>query len=173
MTSRLGRYKAPQNFAELVSSAAELRGPRGKESIRVHEAWREPGILMARQGGKYYLVDEGLRSTLAGHVFVAELRAAISSETGIFIWPVRDNDETLKRAADTAVTQWTTVVWTNAEKTYKVDKATHEHSEPEWGDEKINAALDVAIVGRILSDPEDDTVKAILAKKKRAKKSPS
>ena len=170
MASPLGRCKAPENFAEVASAAAELRGPRGNESVRVHEAWREPGILMARHGGKYYLVDEGLRSTLAGHVFVAELRAAISSETGIFIWPIRDKDETLKRAADTAVTQWTTVVWTNAEKTYKVAKASQEHPEPAWDEAKINAALDVAIVGRILSDPEDATVKAILAKKKRSKK---
>jgi hypothetical protein len=170
MASKLDRFKAPQNFAELVSSKAELRGPRGNEDIRVHESWREPGLLMARHGGKHYLVDENLRSVLAGHVFMAELRAAISSETGLFIWPVRDNDKALQEAAETAVKQWTTVVWSNAEKTHKVDKATKEHPDPEWSDEKINAALDTAIVGRILTDPEDETVKLILAKKKRGQK---
>jgi len=125
---------------------------------------------MARLGGKYYLVDEGLRLTLAGHVFVAGLHAAISSETGIFIWPVRDDDKALKEAADTAVKQWTTVVWSNAEKTHKVEKAPKEHPDPEWSDEKINAALNTAIAGRILTDPEDEAVKAILAKKRRKAK---
>lgn len=168
--SKLDRFKAPQNFAELASSKAELRGPRGSEDFRVSETWREPGLLMARQGGKYYLVDENLRSTLAGHMFVADLRAAMSSATGIFFWPVRTDDKILKDAADAAIKQWTTVTWSNAEKTHKVEKATQKHPDPDWSDEKINAALDTAIVGRILTDPDSEVVKSILAKKKRGTK---
>ena len=42
-------------------------------------------MLMVRHNSKFYLVNENLRSILTGHVFLAELRAAMSSETGLYL----------------------------------------------------------------------------------------
>jgi hypothetical protein len=161
------RYKAPKHSG---GTPPELRSPRSEEDIRVHATWRYPGLAMAKASGKFFVVDQDVHAVLAGRMFTCELRAAVSSKGEVFVWPIKDDDTAQKDAAEKAVSEWIRVAWNTNAKTHEVKPAAEQHGEPQWPFETFDQVLDVAIVGRILSDPEAETVKSILAKKKRTKK---
>ena len=167
MSIVLNRLQAPENFLQLYSSAAELRGPRGNEDIRVHSSWRLPSVVMVKLSGKLYVVDQDLHSQLAGHMFTCELRAAFSNKGGEFVWAVRDSVDTLKAAADSAVANWIRVNWDSKEKSYKVEQVTEVHAEPVWNFARFEDLLDVAVKNRILNQPDHEVVQAVLQKKKK------
>ncbi len=171
-SSNFDRCQAPPGFAELVGSKTELRGPRGKEHVRTHKSWRKPPAVMVRHSGKFFLVDQDLHATLGGRAFVAEVRCAFSSKTGLFFWPVPVGDDVLQKAAEAAVNNWMSVVWINDKKEYTVEKSAEKHSEPDWSDATIDAAFEAAIGGRILTKVEDDVIQAVLKKKLKAKPKP-
>ncbi len=171
-SSSFDRCTAPPGFAELVGSKAELRGPRGKEHVRVHKTWRKPPAVLVRHSGKFFPVDQDLHATLGGRAFVAEVRCAFSSKTGLFFWPVPVGDDVLQKAAEAAVKSWMSIVWINDEKKYKVEKSAEKHPDPEWSDATIDAAFEAAIGGRILTKVEDDVIQAVLKKKLKAKPKP-
>jgi hypothetical protein len=172
MAINIAQFQVPQGETELLSSKVELRGPRGEESVKVHETWRVSSVAMVRHKSRYYIVDPGLRPVLAGHWFAAELRAACSSVDGLFIWPVhtvRTGDETVEKAADAAVREWTRVTWITKDKNYAIE-AGGEHDEPAWSETKFENLLESALNGRILSNAEDEIVQAIRKKKVQVKK---
>jgi hypothetical protein len=169
MANSFDRCQAPPGFAELVGSKAELRGPRGKEHVRVHKSWRKPAAVMVRHSGKFHLVDQDLHATLGGRAFAAEVRCAFSSKTGLFFWPVPVGDDVLQKAAEAAVKSWMSIVWINDKKEYNVEKSAEKLPDPDWSVATIDAAFEAAIGGRILSKAEDDVVQAILKKKLKAK----
>ena len=164
----IATYQVPQGETELLSSRIELRGPRGEEDVRVHKTLRAPSIAMVRHQSKSYVVDPSLRSILAGHWFVAELRVACSSTAGFFIWPIRAGDETVQKAADATVEGWTRVTWSTKDKDYTIE-AGGEHDEPNWSDVKFEDLLEAALNGRILSDADNEIVQAIRKKKVQIK----
>ena len=170
MAIDINRLKAPENFEKVSDSAVELRSPRGNEDVRVHASWHSVPLVVVKLSGKFYVVDQDLFSTLSKHTFKCELRAACSSETGVFVWPVRDDEETLKQAADQAVGEWTRVVWQTSQKTYTVAKATEKHPEPVWNFTQFDDLLDVVLTDRYLVQPDHEVVQKILAKKKRKAK---
>jgi hypothetical protein len=167
-TINIANYQVPQGETELLSSKVELRGPRGEEDVRVHKTWRAPSVAMVRHASKFYVVDPVLRPVLAGHWFVAELRCAYSSEGGFFVWPVRAGDETVQKAADAAVSEWTRVTWSTKDKNYAIE-AGGEHDEPSWSEAKFDDLLESALNGRILSNAEDEIVQAVRKKKVQVK----
>ena len=166
----LNRAQAPENFEKVSDAAVELRSPRGNEDIRVHGTWRSVPLVLVKLSGKFYVLDPDLFSILSKHSFKCELRAACSSKAGVFVWPVRDDEDVLKAAADQAVSQWTRVIWQTSQKTYTVEKATEEHPEPEWSFAKFDDLLDVVLTDRYLVQPDHEVVQKILAKKKRKAK---
>ena len=136
--------------------------------MRVHKTLRAPSIAMVRHASKFFVVDPALRSILAGHWFIAELRVACSNTAGFFIWPIRAGDETVQKAADAAVDGWTRLVWSTKNKDYAIE-AGEEHDEPSWSDVKFDDLLESALNGRILSNVEDEIVQAIRKKKIQVK----
>ncbi|MGO9111366.1 MAG: hypothetical protein ACLP9L_19235 [Thermoguttaceae bacterium] len=171
MAINIADFQVPQVATELLSSKVELRGPRGEEDVRVHKTWRAPSVAMVRHQSKFFVVDPALRPVLAGHWFVAELRAACSAKDGLFVWPIRAGDETVQKAADAAVSGWTRVTWSTKDKDYAIETGD-EHDEPAWSEAKFEDLLESALNGRILSDAEDEIVQAIRKKKVQVKKKP-
>ena len=168
MAIRIADFQVPRGESELLSTKIELRGPRGEEDVRVHKTLRASSIAMARHASKFFVVDPALRSILAGHWFVAELRVACSSKGGFFIWPIPTGDETVQKAADAAVEGWTRVTWSTKDKNYTIE-AGGEHDEPNWSEAKFDDLLESALNGRILSNAEDEIVQAIRKKKVQVK----
>ena len=168
MAIKIATYQVPPSETELLSSRVELRGPRGEEDVRVNKTLRASSIAMARHASKFYVLDPALRSILAGHWFVAELRVAYSSTAGFFIWPIRTGDETVEKAADAAVDDWTRVTWSTKDKNYTIE-AGGEHDEPNWSDVKFDDLIEAALAGRILADVEDPVVQAVRKKKVQIK----
>ncbi len=160
----IATYQVPQGETELLSSKIEVRSPGSEEDVKVNKTWRAPSVAMVRHKSKFYVVDPALRPVLAGHWFVAELRVACSSEGGFFIWPIRAGDETVEKAADAAVEEWTRVTWITKDKNYAFE-AGEDHDEPAWSEVKFEDLLESALSGRILSNAEDEIVQAIRKKK--------
>jgi hypothetical protein len=159
------RFKARET---VVVSPPELRNPRGDEDIRVHATWRYPDVEMAKASGKFFVVDQDLHSALSGRRFTCELRAAISGNGDVFVWPIKQNDEVLAAAADKATSEWIRIKWTDRK--HEVLSPAEPHGDPTWKFGSFDELLDQAVANRILTDPEDETVKKILAKKRRGQK---
>ena len=107
MAINIADFQVSQDEAELPRSKVELRGPRGEEAIRVHATWRAKSVAAVRHQGKFFVDRTGLFArSCAGHWFTVELRATCSSTGELFVWPVRDDDETMKQAAKAAVDKW-------------------------------------------------------------------
>ena len=164
----IATYQVPQGETELLSSKIEVRSPKGGEDVKVHQTWRAKSVATVRHQSKFFVVDPALRPILAGHWFVTELRVACSSEGGFFIWPVRAGDETVEKAADAAVNEWTRVTWSTKDKNYTIE-AGGEHDEPNWSDVTFDDLLEAALAGRILADVEDPIVQAVRKKKVQIK----
>lgn len=169
MAINIAHFQVPQGETAMLSSKVELRGPRGEEDVRAHENWRVPSVAMVRHQGKFFVVDPTLRPVLAGHWFVAELRAACSSKEEFFVWPVRDDDETMRQAADAAVDGWTYIEWVTKAKKYTVTPAKESHADPVWPEGAFQDLLEAALNDRILSNAEDEVVLAIRKKKVKIK----
>lgn len=160
------RFKAPPTSA---GAPPELRSPRGDEDIRVHPQWRFDALAMAKASGKFFIIDQDLHAALAGRMGTYDLHAAITSSGKVIVWPIKQSDEVLKEAAAKATSEWTRVSWDTNNKTHGHTPAAEKHSDPVWPFQTFEDLLDVAVHGRILTDPEDETVKAILAKKRKGK----
>jgi hypothetical protein len=168
MAINIADFQVPQGETELLSSRIELRGPRGDEDVRVHKTWRASSVAMVRHASKYFVVDPALRPILGGHWFTAELRAACSSKGQFFVWVVRDEDETVQKAADAAVGNWVRVTWITKDKNYTVEPGD-KRDEPAWSEAKFDDLLGAALNGHILSNVEDEIVQVIRKKKIRIK----
>lgn len=160
------RFKASEHAA---GTPPELRSPKGDEDIRVHPDWHFDGISIAKAKGKAFVIDQDLHSLLAGRMITCDLRAAITHDGTIFVWPVKSDNETLTDAAEKATSKWIRVKWNTNEKTHEVEQAAKQHGEPTWTFKSFDEVLDIAVKDRILTDPENETVKSIAAKKKRGK----
>ena len=114
------------------------------------------------------MVDPVLRPILAGHWFAADFRAACSSEGGFFVWPVRDGDETVEKAADAGRRPVDPHHVEHQRQDYTIE-AGEEHDEPAWSDAKFEDLLESALAGRILADAEDEIVEAVRKKKVQIK----
>ncbi len=165
MAINIADFQVSQDEAELPRSKVELRGPRGEEAIRVHATWRAKSVAAVRHQGKFFVINRALRPVLRGRWFTVELCATCSSTGELFVWPVRDDDETMKQAAKAAVDKWSSVEWITKKKKYTVEAAKKVHADPVWPDGAFNDLLEAALAGRVLSQPEDEVVQAILRKK--------
>ena len=102
-------------------------------------------------------------------MITCDLRAAVNSDGTIFVWPIKSDNDTLTDAAEKATSKWIRVKWNTNEKTHEVEQAAKQHGEPKWNFKSFDEVLDIAVKDRILTDPENETVKTILSKKKRGK----
>ena len=153
---------APPGFAELVGARAALRVPRGRTrpgSQVLAEASRRDGTPLRQ----VLPVDQDLHATWVDGRLSRGSLCLFQQD-----WPLllagSGRRRCLQKAAEAAVNSWMSVVWTNDEKKYKVEKSAEKLPDPDWSVATIDAAFDAAIGGRILSKVEDDIVQSILKK---------
>ena len=158
---------SPRGLRNSGGSLPELRSPRGDEDIRVHPGWCIDGLAMAKTSGKFFVIDQELHAVMAGRMTTCDLRAAVTKDGKVIAWPIPKDSKVLREAADKATSEWTCVTWDIKAKDHGHQPATKQHGEPKWGFDSFADLLDVAVNGRILTSPDDETVKKILAKKMR------
>lgn len=159
------RFKAPPTSA---GTPPELRSPRGDEDIRIHPQWRFDSLAMAKTLGKSFIIDQGLHADLSGRMSTCELRAAVNSNGEVFVWPIDEDDQGAKEAAEKATSMWIQVTW-NIKDGHGHQPAEKQHGDPKWTFNSFEELLDEAAKGRILTDRNDAKVQAILAKKRKGR----
>ena len=107
----------------------------------------------------------GVGGLLTGHVSHVSLHAAASSNDGeIFVLPAKLGTSAVD-VVEASTNGWVRAPWDNLKKKYNIEPADGEQEAPDWRFSNFKELVELAFAGRILNDPEQPEVKAILAKK--------
>ena len=142
-----------------------VRKPSNKEWVRAHPSddyFITVAILEDAEGGQPYVVSPQIAAAYQSEVKAVGLRLAVTRQNAAFLWkhPLPDVDgrenywNTSHRSAiEEAKTQWVRMTSSRSMGAYNVQTAAGIDTEPSWPELTLEALLEIAFSGRLISDP--------------------